>query len=138
MYIIIYKIDKQCKFDVWSREPKANALGQPRGIGWGERWKRGSGWGDTCVPVADSCWCMAKTTTILWSNYSPVKIKESAYKIFMWSEFVFLFLNIFQRVPPFMSVLELISGATYLRIQILELYEKGFRTMWKSDGWLQP
>ena len=25
----------------------------------------GSRWGDTCTPVADSCQCMAKTTTIL-------------------------------------------------------------------------
>jgi len=27
--------------------------------------RRGSGWGDTCVPVADSCQCMTETTTIL-------------------------------------------------------------------------
>ena len=25
----------------------------------------GSEWGYTCIPVADSCWCMAKTITIL-------------------------------------------------------------------------
>ena len=25
----------------------------------------GSGWRDTCIPVADSCQCTAKTTTIL-------------------------------------------------------------------------
>ena len=25
----------------------------------------GSGWGDTCTPMADSCQCVAKTTTIL-------------------------------------------------------------------------
>ena len=29
------------------------------GRGWG------SEWGHTCAPVADSCQCMAKTTTIL-------------------------------------------------------------------------
>ena len=34
---------------------KAGALGQPRGMGCGERWEGGSGWGDTCAPVADSC-----------------------------------------------------------------------------------
>ena len=28
----------------------------------------GSGWGNTCKSMADSCQCMAKTTTILWSN----------------------------------------------------------------------
>ena len=34
----------------------------------------GSGWWDTCVPMADSCRCMGKTTTILQSNYPPIKI----------------------------------------------------------------
>ena len=57
MYITICKIDGQCKFGTLSRAPKAGALGQPRGIGWGGRWEEGSGWGgeDTCIPVADSC-----------------------------------------------------------------------------------
>ena len=44
---------------------KAGTLGQPRGMGWGGRWEVGSGRGDTCTPVADSCQCMAKNTTIL-------------------------------------------------------------------------
>ena len=34
---------------------KASALGQPRGMGWGRRWEWGSGQGNTCTPVADSC-----------------------------------------------------------------------------------
>ena len=38
---------------------------QPRGMGWGGKWMSSSGWGDTCTLMADSCWCMAKTTTIL-------------------------------------------------------------------------
>ena len=34
--------------------------------GWnGERGGRGVQDGDTCAPMADSCQCMAKTTTIL-------------------------------------------------------------------------
>ena len=40
---------------------QSGALGQPRGMGWGG----GFGIGDTCTPMADSCQCMAKTTTIL-------------------------------------------------------------------------
>ena len=40
----------------WSRAFKAGALGQLRGTGWGGRWEWGSGWENTCVPVADSCW----------------------------------------------------------------------------------
>ena len=39
-----------------------------RGMGSGGRWEGGSGQGDTCTPVADSCQCIAKTTTILLSN----------------------------------------------------------------------
>ena len=45
MYIAICEIDHQSKFDAWSRALKASALGQPRGMGWGEV----SGWGDTCT-----------------------------------------------------------------------------------------
>ena len=64
MYITTCKRDDLCKFNAWSRALKAGALEQPRGIEWGET---GGGLriGDTCVPMADSCWCMAKTTTIL-------------------------------------------------------------------------
>ena len=32
---------------------------------WGERWEGGFRMGSTCTPMADSCQCMAKTTTIL-------------------------------------------------------------------------
>ena len=34
--------------------------------GWdGQGGGRGSGQGDTCTPMADSCQCMAKITTVL-------------------------------------------------------------------------
>ena len=37
--------------------------------GWdGQGGGRGSGQGDTCTPMADSCQCMAKITTILLSD----------------------------------------------------------------------
>ena len=43
---------------------KAGALGQPRG--WdGEGGGKALGMRDTSTPVADSCQCMAKTTTVL-------------------------------------------------------------------------
>lgn len=48
-------------------------------------------------------------------------------KIFMWSEFIFFFLNISQHPPPFMSVLELVLGARYRWIKVLKL-------LWKSDA----
>ena len=38
------------KFDAWSKAPKASALGQLRGMGWGGRWQGGSGWGNTMYP----------------------------------------------------------------------------------------
>ena len=44
---------------------KAGALRQPKGMGWGGRWEGGSGWWDTCTPMADACQCMAITATIL-------------------------------------------------------------------------
>ena len=59
LYITICEIDQQSKFDAWNRALQVGALGQPRGLG---------GMGDTCTPVADSCQCIIKTTTILWSN----------------------------------------------------------------------
>ena len=65
MYINICEIDDQSKFDAWNRALKAGALGQPRGMGWGGRWERGLGQEDRCTPLADSCQCMAKTTTKL-------------------------------------------------------------------------
>ena len=27
---------------------------------------------DICIPMADSCWYMAETNTILWNNYPPI------------------------------------------------------------------
>ena len=30
---------------------------------------------DSILGMADSCWCMAETITILWSNYPPIKSK---------------------------------------------------------------
>ena len=44
--------------------------------GWGgEGGGKGcSGWGDTHAPMADSCPCMAKTTTMLRNNSLSIKI----------------------------------------------------------------
>ena len=39
------------------------ALGKPRGSGWRGRWEAGSGWGNTCKPMAVSFQCMTKFTT---------------------------------------------------------------------------
>ena len=59
MYNIICETNHQSRFDAWYRMLGAGALGWLRGMVWGGKWEGGSGWG-TCIPVADSCWCMAK------------------------------------------------------------------------------
>ena len=61
----------QVYYQGWNRSPaqvgcmrqvlRAGALGRPRGMGWGGK----IGMGNTCKSMADSCQCMAKTTTIL-------------------------------------------------------------------------
>ena len=33
-----------------------------------------------CIPMADSCSCMAETITILQSNYPPIKNKTKDFK----------------------------------------------------------
>ena len=63
----ICEIDDQSKFSAWNREFKAVPLGHLEG--WdGEVVGRGFRKGNTCTPVADSCQCVAKTTTILQNN----------------------------------------------------------------------
>ena len=57
-------MNRQSRFDAGHRKLGADALGQPRGMGWEGRWE-GAQDGDTCTPMVDSCQCMTKTTTIL-------------------------------------------------------------------------
>jgi len=39
-----------------AHETQTGALYQPRGVGWGGKWKGESkGKGDICIPMADSC-----------------------------------------------------------------------------------
>ena len=42
------------------------------GVGDGKEVREG---GEKCIPMADSCWCMAETHTILLSNFPPIKNK---------------------------------------------------------------
>ena len=60
MYIIIYETNRQSRFNAWDRVLGADALGWPRGMGWGGRWEGGFKMGNTYTPVVDSCQCMAK------------------------------------------------------------------------------
>ena len=65
MYITIYETDHHFKFNALNRALKASALGTTLRNGMGRDAGRGFRMGDTCTPMADSCQCMAKTTTIL-------------------------------------------------------------------------
>ena len=49
-------------------------------MGWVGQWEGGSGQGDTRTHVADSCQRMAKTTTILQSNWPTSKINKLTKK----------------------------------------------------------
>ena len=56
---------KQITSPGWMHETSAQGWCRPRGMGWGGRREGGIGIGNTCKSMADSCQCMAKTTTIL-------------------------------------------------------------------------
>ena len=53
-----------------------SALRWPRGVGYGgwEGCSRGRGCGDMNMHMADSLFCATGTNTVLWSNYTPIKI----------------------------------------------------------------
>ena len=65
VYITVRKVDSQWEFAVWHREPKASALWQPREWGGEGGGRQGQEAGNICIPMADSCWCIAEDITIL-------------------------------------------------------------------------
>ena len=62
----IRKTDSQWEFAVWLRELKLGLCDnlEKRWDGVGDAKEAHEG-GDICIPVADQCWCMAETDTIL-------------------------------------------------------------------------
>ena len=50
----------QSRFNAWYSMLGAGVLGRTRGMVRGGRREGSSGWEHTCIPVADTCWCMAK------------------------------------------------------------------------------
>ena len=64
-YITIYKIDSQWEFALWLRKLKCGLCDNLEGWdgeGGGREFQEG---GDIGIPMADSCWCLAETNTIL-------------------------------------------------------------------------
>ena len=69
----MYNLNSQWEFAVWQRA-------QPSALDNLEGWDGVEGGSEVpeaadIVPTADSCWCMAETNTIVWSNYPPIKNK---------------------------------------------------------------
>ena len=65
IYITICKIDSQWEFGIWVRELKPGLCNNLEGWdveGEGKDVQEG---GDIGRPMADSCWCLAETNTIL-------------------------------------------------------------------------
>ena len=59
-----------------AHDDQLSAFRWPREVGYRgwERGSRGRGYGDICMHMADSFCCTIETTTVLWSNHTPVKI----------------------------------------------------------------
>ena len=58
-----------------AQETQIGALYQSKGVGWGRRWEEGSGGGDICILMADSCLGLTENNKILQSNYPSIKKK---------------------------------------------------------------
>ena len=64
-YITICKIDSQWEFAVWLRELKPGLCNNLEGWDGEDGGREGQEGGDICIPMADSCWCLAETNKIL-------------------------------------------------------------------------
>ena len=65
MNIIICEINCHSRFDAWDKVLRAGAPGMTLRDGMWREVGGGLRMGNTCTAMADSCECMAKTTTIL-------------------------------------------------------------------------
>ena len=59
------KIDSQWEFAVWLRELKLGLRDNLEDCDGEEGGMEVQEGGDICIPMADSCWCLAETNTIL-------------------------------------------------------------------------
>ena len=80
MYNIIYEMNCQSRFDAWYWMLGAGALRWPRRDGTGREEEGGFRMGNMCIPVVDSCWCMAKPI-----QYCKVKKRKKERKKKLWN-----------------------------------------------------
>ena len=59
---------------------QTSALWQPRGVGCVGGGREVQEGGDICIPMADSCWCMAEMNTTLCWLFSNKTINEAVKK----------------------------------------------------------
>ena len=64
MYITICETDRQSKLEAWNTALKSQCAGTTLRDGMGRKLGGGFRMRDTCTPMAGSCQCLAKTTTI--------------------------------------------------------------------------
>ena len=82
MYNVIYETNRQSRFDAWYWMLGAGALRWPRGDGTGREEGGVFRMGNTCTPMADSCWCMAKPIQYC-------KVRRLLYFLRVWTNMIF-------------------------------------------------
>ena len=73
----LYKMGRQWEFNVWLREPKAGALWQPGGVGWGGRGKGGSGRRGHMYAYGRFMLMWGRDTYILYRKRNENKVTQS-------------------------------------------------------------
>ena len=73
--ITICKIESQWEFAIWLKELKLGLGNILEGWDGEEGGRDVHVEGDMGKPMADSCWCLVETNTILKSNYPSIKNK---------------------------------------------------------------
>ena len=73
MYNIMYETSRPSRFDAWYRMLGAGALGRPRGMVWGGKSEKGSGWGTHVY--------LWQIHFDIWQNqYNIVKLKNKIHE----------------------------------------------------------
>ena len=76
IHMTVCRIDSRWEFAVWLRELKpglCDNLEEWDGVGGGKEIQEG---GDRCIPMADSCWCVAETNTYYEAIVLQLKINK--------------------------------------------------------------
>ena len=75
-YITVCKMDGQWEFAIWLKELRPGLGNNLEGWDGEGRGRDAQVGGDMGTPMADACWCLVDTNTVLWSNYPSIKNKE--------------------------------------------------------------